>query len=210
MATIQATGKEKTRSAQPAPGQTKEDQLARLAMSPIVGNAKVAQQFSKGTLGTIDLVAATAEMRRQCDGLAKNGQGGLEEMLLTQAVALNTVFGELSRRAALNLGEYMQATETYLRLALKAQAQCRATIETLAEIRNPRPVAFVKQANIAHGPQQVNNAPPPLAHGKTEKSANELLEHKHEQWLDTGTPGTSGGDDPAMATLAKVHRPRQH
>ena len=53
--------------------------------------------------------------------------------------------------------EYLPAAETYLRLALKAQAQCRATVEALAEIKNPRPVAFVKQANIAQGPQQVNN-----------------------------------------------------
>jgi len=30
-------------------------------------------------------------------------------------------------------------------LALKAQAQCRATLQTLAEIKNPHPVAFVKQ-----------------------------------------------------------------
>jgi hypothetical protein len=50
----------------------------------------------------------------------------------------------------------MGACETYLRLALKAQSQCRATLETLAAIRNPQPVAFVRQANIAHGPQQLN------------------------------------------------------
>jgi hypothetical protein len=36
---------------------------------------------------------------------------------------------------------------TYLRLGLKAQSQCRATLETLAAIKNPRPVAFVQQAN---------------------------------------------------------------
>ena len=53
----------------------------------------------------------------------------------------------------------MNAAETYLRLALRAQAQCRATLETLAVIKNPQPVAFVRQANIANGPQQVNNAP---------------------------------------------------
>ena len=46
----------------------------------------------------------------------------------------------------------------YLRLALKAQSQCRATLATLAAVKNPQPVAFVRQANIAHGPQQVNNA----------------------------------------------------
>ena len=33
--------------------------------------------------------------------------------------------------------------------------------ETLAVIKNPQPVAFVRQANIANGPQQVNNAPAP-------------------------------------------------
>lgn len=42
-------------------------------------------------------------------------------------------------------------------MALKAQAQCRATLETLAEIKNPQPTAFLRQANIAYGPQQVNN-----------------------------------------------------
>ena len=56
----------------------------------------------------------------------------------------------------MNTGEYLDATDRYMRLALKAQAQCRATVETLAEIKNP-PTLFARQANIAHGPQQVNN-----------------------------------------------------
>lgn len=77
--------------------------------------------------------------------------------LTAQAAAFDAIFTELARRGALNLGEYLSASETYLRLALKAQSQCRATLETLAEIKNPHPVAFVQQANIAHGPQQVNN-----------------------------------------------------
>jgi len=46
-----------------------------------------------------------------------------------------------------------------MRLALRAQSQCRATLETLAVIKNPTTVAYVRQANIANGPQQVNNAP---------------------------------------------------
>jgi hypothetical protein len=36
-----------------------------------------------------------------------------------------------------------------MRLALKAQAQCTRTIETLAEIKN-LPVVFAKQSNIFH------------------------------------------------------------
>lgn len=77
-------------------------------------------------------------------------------MLNAQVNALNAIFAELSRRAALNMGEYPAATERYLRLAFKAQSHCRATVETLAAIKNP-PTVFAKQANIANGPQQVNN-----------------------------------------------------
>lgn len=77
-------------------------------------------------------------------------------MLAAQTIALNAVFSDIAWRAARNTMEYLPATETYLRLALKAQAQCRATIEALAEIKNPRPVAFVKQANIAQGTSALN------------------------------------------------------
>jgi hypothetical protein len=45
-----------------------------------------------------------------------------------------------------------------MRLALKAQGQCRATLETLAVLKNP-PTVFAKQANIAAGAQQVTNTP---------------------------------------------------
>jgi hypothetical protein len=44
-----------------------------------------------------------------------------------------------------------------MRLALKAQSQCRATLEALANIKNP-PVVIARQANFAAGPQQVNNS----------------------------------------------------
>ena len=35
------------------------------------------------------------------------------------------------------MGEHIGAMETYARLAMKAQSQCRSTIETLAEMKNP-------------------------------------------------------------------------
>jgi hypothetical protein len=63
---------------------------------------------------------------------------GPEATLATQAVALNAIFTEMARRSGLNMGEYVSASESYMKLALKAQAQCRATIETLAAIKNPR------------------------------------------------------------------------
>ena len=82
--------------------------------------------------------------------------------------------------------EYIPAMETYLKLALKAQTQCRTTLQTLAEIKNPQPVSFVKQANISHGPQQINNGVSPRAEN-FQKQPNELLEHTHGERLDTRT-----------------------
>ena len=61
----------------------------------------------------------------------------MEETLTAQAVALDAIFNEMARRAALNMGEYINAAETYLRLGLKAQAQCRATLQTLFEMKDP-------------------------------------------------------------------------
>ena len=50
----------------------------------------------------------------------------------------------------------------FYRLALKAQSQCRATLETLSNITES-PVIFAKRVNIAHNQQinnqQVNNSP---------------------------------------------------
>lgn len=79
--------------------------------------------------------------------------------------------------------EYIPAMETYLKLALKAQTQCRTTLQTLAEIKNPQPVSFVKQANISHGPQQINNGVSPRAE-KFKKQPNELLTEIPNETLD--------------------------
>ena len=97
-----------------------------------------------------------------------------------------------------------------MRIALKAQSQCRATVETLATIKNPA-VVFARQANIAQGPQQVNNngmmpaGEPRAGAGKTEKPQNKLLGGSNELLPDTGAPGAAGGSDSAMATLEKFY-----
>lgn len=80
----------------------------------------------------------------------------IDSTLLAQAVTLNAIFNEMARRAAANMGAHLNATDRYMRLALKAQGQCRATLETLAAIKNP-PIVYARQANISHGPQQINN-----------------------------------------------------
>jgi hypothetical protein len=101
--------------------------------------------------------------------------------------------------------------DTYLRLALKAQSQCRTTLETLDLIRNPRSVAFVRQANIANGPQQVNNGTPPTAtharaREKLERTPNELLENDHGNRLEQGTTPAAGAGNPSVEAMAALER----
>jgi hypothetical protein len=81
-----------------------------------------------------------------------------EALLVAQAHTLNALFNHLTRLAYRNWDNF-DATERLLRLALKAQTQSRATVETLGNIKNP-PTFIAQQANIAHGPQQVNNGEP--------------------------------------------------
>ncbi|MDT4288453.1 hypothetical protein RO575_02670 [Methylomonas sp. MO1] len=56
-----------------------------------------------------------------------------------QAHTLNELFNNLARKA--HGQEYLKNYEAFLKLALKAQSQCRATLETLSNIKNP-PIVF--------------------------------------------------------------------
>jgi len=182
------------------PGEDEAATKARMVTSPTVLGAVTTQAFSN-VFGETDLQSLVSELGRQVGKVQENDLSRAESLLMTQAHTLDAIFNELARRAALNMGEYINAMDRYLRLALKAQSQCRATLETLATIKNP-PVIYAKQANIANGPQQVNNGTVP-AHvgGETSIEPNKLLEHQHEQRLDTGTQGTTLGADSSMATV---------
>lgn len=182
-------------------------QIAGIATRASLPAALVITDFAKGSLGEISLGDVLASLNEHADKIKGGDLARIEAMLGGQAAALNTMFAELARRGARNMGEYMGAAETYLKLALRAQSQCRATLETLAAIKQP-PVVFAKQANIAHGAQQVNNEAAGIARvEETKNPPNELLEHDHGQRLDTGATRTAGGSDQAMATVEAVHRP---
>lgn len=54
------------------------------------------------------------------------------EMLMTQAVDLDVMFAELIGKAATELDKWPTAAERFVRLALRAQANCRASLDTVA------------------------------------------------------------------------------
>ncbi len=189
----------------PAEAEAYKLKLTKTAADPITRSAFTALDYGKH-FGELDYFATRDVLREKTAVIHAGDTRPIETMLTAQADALDAIFSHLARRAALNLGEYIGAAETYLKLALRAQSQCRATLETLATIKNPPNVAFVKQANIAHGPQQVNNgtACEPARVEETANPPTELLEHEHAQRLDTGTASKASAGDPVMATVGTI------
>lgn len=135
----------------------------------------------------------------------------VEGMLVGQAHALNQIFHDLARRAKLQT--HIDPFDRFLKLALRAQNQSRMTLETLAAIKNPPNLAFVKQANVAQVQQVNNGAPPaagPLAAASAQPNDSTLpLEQLDGNTLDTGTAAAAGSDDPTMATVGEIHRPKK-
>ena len=188
-----------------APLGVTDDALA-MAMDSVDGttdNAVAAWSWGKQARKGADLpVTHCAEVLR--DEIAKVQSGDLSQvdaMLFGQAKALASLFHACLARAGTNLGQNLGATETYMRLAMKAQSQCRTTLETLIEAKQPRSVAFVKQANIANGHQQVNNGD---ARGQSVNQPNELQGEFNV--VDPGTPAPRLGVDAPAATVAQIHR----
>lgn len=153
----------------------------------------------------LTLDALIAELGQQCTRANGGDLERAEAMLIAQAHTLDSIFGHCARRAALNMGEHLNAAETYLRLALKAQTQCRATLETLANIKNP-PTVFARQANIAHGPQQVNNGIPDQGSraGKTENPQDELSGNANELLPDDRASQVTSRVDSTVEALGEV------
>ncbi len=192
-------------------GKSRNRLYADVVLSPYAGNAQTAQTFSIDTLPDSNLMDVLASMQEKAGAVIDGDTAGVEALLVSQAIALDKIFNEMARRAALNMGEHMGATDVYMRLALKAQTQSRSTLQTLTDIKNPRQVAFVKQANIAHGHQQVNNGMPPgdLSHaraGKTGNKTNELSGGGYELSQDTRASAHAVGINPQMETVGEINR----
>lgn len=223
LAPAPVTPKSKRLEVDQRPGETMDRAVTNMAARGLATNAAVVVEFSAPRLGELSLTDMVASLRESGSAVNRNDLSQAEQMLTAQAVALNSIFGELARRSSLNMGEYLEASERYMRLALKAQGQCRATLETLAAIKNP-PVVYAKQANIAHGPQQVNNgglsgpkdargmfsdaSTPTHAHGRNETPPTELLEDTRNgsTYLDSGAARTATAGNPGLEAVGAIHR----
>jgi hypothetical protein len=164
------------------PGKTREQLFAQVAVEGTSGNAATIRLFVQPWMGELGLTESIHALRDELAMVKAGDMANVEGMLYGQARALEAVFHSCLNHAVANMGHYPDAMDRYMRLGLKAQSQCRTTLEALAEVKNPRAVAFVRQANIANGPQQVNN-------GRAEEAGsppNELQEVIHGECMATG------------------------
>lgn len=195
-------------------GITEDGLVANLIAEGDATNASTALRFVESEHGDISLTHMVAALREHGAAVNRGDLSAAERMLNSQAVALNAMFAELARRGAAFMGTRLPVAESYLRLALKAQSQSRATVETLAAIKNP-PTVFARQANINNGgQQQVNNSPAPVSArasarpGQTVFEPNELLEdstHGSPQ-VDTRATAAAGRKNPRLEPVGAVNR----
>lgn len=151
----------------------------------------------------VDIPTLMNHLRDQAVAVQGGNMSQAEAMLTNQATALQSLFVRLIERGMTQ--NTMPNLEAFVRLGLRAQNQCRATLETLATIKNP-PVVFARQANFANGPQQINNGKVAPRARENEMEQTQLLEATSDERLDFRKTATAGGNDQTMATVGEINR----
>jgi hypothetical protein len=184
-------------------------ETATLVTQGVAGNAAVVRRWGRGVYGSgeLDLAGLYGGIRDAADRVHRGELQDAESLLMAQATSLNTVFTTLMLRAG--TATDVERFERYLRLALKAQSQCRATCEAIAMLKHP-PV-FAQHANIAHGNQQINrigrlNARPRSRARIRESSPIELLEEAYGQRLDYRPEGSASGGHSTVEAVGVFDR----
>lgn len=121
-------------------GKTGEYAVARSELAPEVRHGALALNassdlFNGDRAGVMDMAAAMEDIASETGA---QDMSGINRLLTAQALSLDTLFTQMVRKAHLNLASYPDAAERYMRLAFKAQAQSRATLETLVKMHQPR------------------------------------------------------------------------
>ncbi|UCO97516.1 hypothetical protein LF844_23100 [Metapseudomonas lalkuanensis] len=186
--------------------ETTDQTIARTMTSPECLSASVltiCQNIDRSQINEMVI-----ELKQQTAAIHADDLSRAESMLTSQAHTLDGLFAKMASKALTTSN--LDVMERYMRLALKAQNQARATLQTLGELKAPKQISFVKQANIGNQVQVNNDSSPARTRAKKSKKApNELLEVEHGKRLDTRAAGAAGGAGPAMAPVGEEHRAGQ-
>ena len=131
---------------------------ARTLLHPDFRHGMALSQLHSGFMGQFDFAPGGADY---ADGIAEIANGAARgdlaftsRILAAQAVTLDHLFAEATRRMAANMGSHLPAMEIYARVALKAQANSRATLEALSKLHQPREQT-VRHVHVNEGGQAV-------------------------------------------------------
>jgi hypothetical protein len=187
-------------------GKSELRQLTEIQLSPLINNALTLQVVAASNSDKIDFTEAVEVMKEKSEKIIAGDLSELEATLAAQVITLDTIYNTLILRFAHSMGNSLKLTETYMRLALKAQSQCARTAEILAAMKN-QPIVIAKQANIAQGHQQINNGNqyPPHA-GKTKNPSNELLSEDNNASLDIRGKIEASGTNQELAAVETIDR----
>ena len=167
------------------------ERIAQLAVSPELASQRVvaASERNVGLDEHLDIPQLMAVLKAESERLSEGKSEDIGPILANQVLALQSLFSRLTERALSQ--SHMSNIEAFMRLALRAQSQCRATMETLSSL-NKAPTVFARQANVATN-QQINY------------SQNQLLgdeaEVPHEAFVSTEKKSTK-----TYSTQAELRR----
>lgn len=181
------------------------DLEACMAVAALLPKAVAAEVLASSTKAWATTLTALEGLEETALGEA-GGTRFLETMLFHQAIALQGLFGKYAKKAH-QAGSFPQF-QAFADMAMKAQNQSRRTLATLAEIRNPKRVAFIRQLNAAVN-QQVNNhrSAESQSWKVSDSDAPELLETLPSERLDTRTQSQTIRSDPHLEALGAQHWP---
>lgn len=179
-------------------------EIAEQSIDPCVTSAAVVAAFWQG-VEALDPQCGYEAMLDRVQEVRKGARRGAEATLAGQAAALHAIFVHMARRGQAWLDQPGKAGERYLRLALRAQAQCRATLNALAEMAEPQPektdeperILRIERVIIEPGMNEwarreaAESAPCPAAETATEEAA-EVVED--EAGADAGACWATNGN----------------
>jgi hypothetical protein len=145
-----------------------------------------------------DVNALTKILGQQTADVIDGSMVRPEAMLLSQAHTLDALFNSLIMKGLDQT--HTPHYEAFMKLAFKAQSQCRSTLQALSDIKNPS-VVYAKQANITNGNQQINNGVTAPRTQENKIYSNELLTEIPNATLDTRRTGET---IPVNSELAAV------
>lgn len=165
-----ATRKAKAKASDPAaptplnvgvrPDETNRQAIARKLTGPFTRHGFVTGEACTRLVESFDsadkpgLTEYAWAIKERADKAATGDMEASSALLMAQALSLDGIFTEYARIALVNVSKHMDASERYMRLALKAQANSRATLEALAKLHQPREQT-VRHVHVNEGGQAV-------------------------------------------------------